>query len=448
MAMNIDVYISNISEDVWEFIESSKKAERTFEIEENAYLSDRELLALNPAKKSIIILPEKIDPAFLEYYKQLFGNNSVEVWVPRRHSGQVCLDVLQDKQLWQSLVAQAQNNSLVLKSYASSPQFYQLVTALKDSGCQVLLTESPQPEHQDVANYFGSKSGVRETVSNLAISKKRKLMAEGATAQSVAEAVSLATKFYTECGGVVLKTNKAHSGAGVVITPPGTVTGDVKLHFERVLSQEKYWTNFPIVVEEFLVVDASVGGGNPNCEFKIDEHGQLQLLFTCGMRITPEGVFKGVEISNHMFDETVQNALLEYGKLLGSEYLQAGYCGYFDVDCMFTQMKELLITESNVRKTGGTHVYHAGNLLLGSQFCDDYYLLSNNTHPLPEGKEYSFSELLSVLQPILFSRKTREGVILASSNILKQHKLSHVIVGADKSAAYALEQEMERLLSQ
>lgn len=448
--MNIDVYISNISEDVWDFIESLKAEERKFEIEENAYLSDREILTLDPQATSIIIFPEKIDPIFIEYYKKLFNNNSVTVLVPKLHSGQVCLDFRADQQLWDRLVELGKSNTLVLKSYSSSRQFFDLVQALKDAGCKVVTPESPIVGAESSANYFGSKSGIRETASILAkqSAENDKWIADGVIVNSKEDAVEFATKFYLERGGVVIKTNKAHSGAGVVIVHPNSIEGDVKDHFRYLFDQEEYWSKFPIIIEEFLVVDPSVGGGNPNCEYRIDESGKSELLFVCGMRITPEGVFKGIEINNHILSRSIRDRLTTYGEALARVYTEAGYRGYFDVDCMYTQDKQLLITESNVRKTGGTHVYHTGTILLGPKYCEEYYLLSNNTHPLPNNTMLNFQNLLRILTPILFSSEKKEGVILASSNILKQGKLSHIIVGKNKEAAYAYEAEMERLLQQ
>ncbi|MDQ5951667.1 MAG: hypothetical protein QG639_948 [Patescibacteria group bacterium] len=446
--MNIDVYISNISEDVWDFITTLKEEEKKFEIEENAYLSDREILTLNPKADSVIIFPETIDPAFIAYYQELFSNTAITVLVPASHSGEICKDIQNDQKVWDHLLKLGAKNTLVLKSYSSSKQFFELLAALRNAGLTVSIPESPLSGTEEIVDYYGSKSGIRETVTALSAQSKlgSKWIADGEIAHTKEQAIQLATTMYRERGGVVIKTNKAHSGAGVVIIPPKSITEDISEHFKQLFNQEEYWSKFPIIVEEFLAVDASVGGGNPNCEYRIDDSGNLELLFICGMRITAEGVFKGVEINNHVFDEAITNRLIHYGESLGEVYKKAGYRGYFDVDCMYTKDQQLLITESNVRKTGGTHVYHTGTLLLGPNYCEDYYLLSNNSHPLSEGKKYTFKDLLDRLKPILFSKDKKEGVILASSNILKQGKLSHIIIGKNKQTAYEYEAEMERLL--
>lgn len=451
--MNIDVYVSNISEDVWSFIDTLKGEEKKFEIDENAFLSDRELLTLNPHTHSVIVLPAQLDSNFVEYYKKIFNNTNIEVWVPNKHSGQTCLDLQEDGQLWQKLISLGKDNTLIVKSYSSSQQFFDLVESLRSHGCVVKTPESPKKNAEWTVNYFGSKSGVRKTVTEITKAQfpNQKWIADGEVAKDRADAVTLATDYYLTKGGVVIKTNKAHSGAGVIIITPGklgSVQAEVQKHFEKLFNQEEYWSTFPIVIEEHLDIDSSVGGGNPNCEYRITEDGRVVILYICGMRVTADGIFKGVEVNNTIFSPEITQRLLLYGSTLGATYAEAGYRGYFDVDCIYTRSGELLITESNVRKTGGTHVYHTAKILLGDDFGETHYLLSNNTHPLPEGRSFTFTQLLERLEPLCFSKEKSEGILLASSNILKQGKISHIIIGKTKESAYKLEQKMEQLLEQ
>ena len=107
---------------------------------------------------------------------------------------------------------------------------------------------------------------------------------------------------------------------------------------------------------------------------------------------------------------------------------------------------ELFVTESNVRRTGGTHVYAVANRIFGKEFMYETYTLSCNTYPLPEGKKFTFTSLLEILKPVLFDKKTREGVILVSENMLERGQMQYIIFGANKKRALDIEAEMERLL--
>ena len=61
---------------------------------------------------------------------------------------------------------------------------------------------------------------------------------------------------------------------------------------------------------------------------------------------------------------------------MGEQYAKAGYRGYYDVDFIAGRGGELFITESNVRRTGGTHVYAVASRLFGKRvYVRDIYAL-------------------------------------------------------------------------
>jgi hypothetical protein len=106
-----------------------------------------------------------------------------------------------------------------------------------------------------------------------------------------------------------------------------------------------------------------------------------------------------------------------------------------------------LVTESNVRRTGGTHVYHIAKELFGSDFLYETFTLSNNTFVLEDVRIDSYTQLESRLLPILFQKSKKEGVVIASANLLKHHQFGYVIFGNTKHRALEIEVEMERLLA-
>lgn len=446
--MQVEIYISNISEDVWSFIRTMHDKAKAQEILENTYLADRDLLTLPAGSRNILILPMNIDPDFLNYYKTLFNNPDVEVWTPESHSGEICKDILRDKSLLSRLIELSKGATFVMKSYSTTFQFLDLISYLRDHGITVDTPESPDISDSWTVDYFGSKSGIRQ-VSDQHGSWDKPWMGKGYILDGIYDVASLAANMYCKNGAVVLKTHKAHAGAGVKIFHPNELPSDFNTCYKtliNLLKQENYWKLFPVIVESYIQADATVGGGNPNCEYIIDKEGNLKLLFYCGMRVDQNGVFKGIEIHRDLLPQDVTDKLSEYGKILGKTYYTAGYRGYFDVDCVYTKKKELLITESNVRRTGGSHLYHIAMRLIGPDFMNQAFILSNNTYPLDKTKDYSFKKVLDVLKPILFSHETKEGLVLASISGLKYHSLGYVIIGKDKQSAYETEEKMEQLL--
>jgi len=116
------------------------------------------------------------------------------------------------------------------------------------------------------------------------------------------------------------------------------------------------------------------------------------------------------------------------------------------VDYVAAKNGEIYVTESNARRTGGTHMYKAAEYLIGKDFMTDSYTLSNNDYTLSEGKKPTFTEVLNILRPVLYDKKTKEGVVLASSNLLEQSKLAYVIFGRNEKRSLEIEASMEELL--
>ncbi len=106
------------------------------------------------------------------------------------------------------------------------------------------------------------------------------------------------------------------------------------------------------------------------------------------------------------------------------------------------------MTESNARRTGGTHVYKTAVELIGKDFMMDSYVLSDNAYQLPNKEKPSFEDVYALLTPILFSKKNKEGVIVASSNLLIQSTLAYIIIGRNKRHALEIQAQMEELIKQ
>jgi len=446
--MTINIYISNISEDVWSFIQSMHESERKIEVNENAYLSDRELLTLPLGMKNIAILPANCQEETVPYLLELFGDFDVEILVPLVHTGEICVDIQKDARILNRLLEFGPDVDFQITSYSATEQFYELFNHMKSIGLKVRLPEAPMDENMWTVDYFGSKSGIRQTADKLQ-NPTDPWMGKGFIVSGMKDISSLAASIYCRDQGVVLKTNKAHAGAGVMIFKKGSLPDtyfECRKKIEEILKLEKYWQFFPVVVEAMLDSDMEIAGGNPNCEYYVAENGQVKLLYVCGMRVTSEGVFRGVEIHKNAVPDQVLARLLFYGEHLGKEYAREGYRGYFDVDCIYTKDQKLFITESNVRRTGATHVYHAAVKLIGDNFMDNSFVLSNNSHALPIDNKFELKNLYDILKPIMYRKETREGLVLASTNGLRYGFFGYIIFGKDSESAHNIESKMEHLL--
>lgn len=445
------VRIFNCSEDVWPFIEAyGDKKLQAWEINENANLTDKDLFSMAEEFEFTFITPRPLDPLFVEYYKNLCMVRDLEILVTKKHSGKLCEDILDDKKIMDRLIGMKKKyKRLSITSYSTSPEFLYLVKTLRDKGVEVRTPAAPEESDAWTVNFYGSKSGIRQlTQINGAIRADLK-MPDGVVSSGIIDTAGIAANKYIKEGGVVIKTNKGHSGAGVLIFRKG----DLPKRFEEcekkiieILRRDAYWEKFPIVIESLIKPNPRIGGGFPNSEFLIKKDGEVKFLYYCGMRVDSEGVFAGIEIGEETLPKRVASRITDIGYLIGEQYSQDGYRGYFDIDYIAGKNGEIFVNESNVRVTGGTHMYWTAVELAGRDFMKKSYVLCENMHTLPGKKGTTFKKLYERMKPILFSRKTKEGLVICSSNLLHDGYLSYIIFGKNKKRAEGLEREMKNLL--
>jgi hypothetical protein len=445
------IRIFNLSEDVWPFIETigNKKA-RLSEIEENANLADRDLFSMAEEFEFTFITPKKLDPHFVKYFIDVCMMREMEVLVPKKCTGLICEDILQDKEIMERLVKLGKTcKRLTITSYSTSPYFLKLINVLRSKGIEVRTPEAPEEADAWTVNFYGSKSGIRQlTQINGAIRADLK-MPDGVVSSGVLDSARYAANKYIKEGGVVIKTNKGHSGMGVLIFRKGDLPKKYQACQRKIVeifNGDTYWEKFPIVVESLVKPNPRIGGGFPNAEYLIKKDGEVKLLYYCGMRVDEKGVFGGVEISEEVLPRRVTSRITDIGYLIGEQYAEDGYRGFFDIDFIAGKGGEIFVNESNVRVTGGTHVYQAAVELAGREFMKKVYVLSNNNYSIPSKKVFTFDKLHKLMKPILFERKTREGLVIASSNLLAMGKLAYIIFGKNKRRALAIEEEMKKVL--
>lgn len=441
-----------MSEDVWPFIQAMDDEKiRQYEIDENAYLGDRELFSFAGEEHILFVSPYPISETFLRYYQEVTGNRDVKVVVPNKHTGAICEDILQDPKVMKEIVTLGKSvKRLMVVSYATSLSFLRLVKELTEQNIPVFTPEAPEWEDAWTVNFFGSKSGIRQLAQKSRAEEPDFRMTDGMICMGIADTAKIAARRYMENNSVVIKTNKGHSGAGVLLFRPGELPTEYakcekKIH--EILNKDAYWEKFPIVVEDYISINPTIAGGNPSIEFRIYKSGRIDSLYYCGMRVNKQGVFQGVEIASDVIPSRMAATMVDTGFYIAEQYAANGYRGYFDVDYVLAKNGDLFVTESNVRRTGGTYVYHVAEELIGKDFMYQCYILSNTLWKLPDHIHYEFSDLLSKAKSVLFNKKTKEGVIFVSANVLRQNRVGYIVIAKNKKRAIDIEETMQQLLT-
>lgn len=445
------IYIYNVIEDEWPFITSiSNPIERMREIESCRNTADCYFLANAHVPDFIYISPTKIPRSFINYTKQLMGYKSVEILSPKTKTHLICLDVMEDKQTFSYILKKASKyKKVTLVSYASSPQLYTLRDTFLRRGIPIYTPEIPEIDCAWTVNFFGSKSGIRQLAQQSGAQEPDFMMPEGVICVGKFDAAKIAANKYLKQKGVVIKTNKGSSGNGVLIFREGDLPNtyrECEQAISKILDQNSYWEKYPIIIEELININYSIGGGYPNVEFKIQKNGRIEMMYYCTCTVTPQGHFLGIDINDKLLNDRHAARIIDTGFFIAEQYAASGYRGYFDIDMMAAKNNHIYVCESNTRNTGGTDVFEIARHLLGEDFMNDSYVFSRSHENAFKTKRNSLKKVLETLAPILYSPKKKEGIIINSEKILKQKALLYMIIGKTKKRAYQLQSHMFSLL--
>ncbi|OGK62654.1 hypothetical protein A2334_03220 [Candidatus Roizmanbacteria bacterium RIFOXYB2_FULL_38_10] len=446
------VYVYNVVEDEWSYISTiTDKEERKKEIERDNNTAECYLFANADEDEFVYISPKPITPNFKKYFQNLVGAKKIEILVPKKDTGLICKDLYNDMAVFHKLVNKAKRyKRLTIVSYAASPQLYELKERLEKRGLNVYIPEAPTIDCSWTVNFFGSKSGIRQLAQQSSALEPDFIMPEGLICVGKLDAARIAANKFIKDNGVVIKTNKGSSGNGVLIFRDGQLPKDYKKCERSIysyLKQDEYWERYPIIIEDLIPVNFSNGASSfPNIEFKIQKSGKIDMLYFCTMKITEEGEFYGLDMHEDVINERLAARIIDTGYYIAERYSAEGYRGHFDIDMIATKYNQVFVNESNTRNTGGTDVYKVALELIGRDFFSDSYVISRSKFPLHNVPRPSFPTVLKKLQPLLFNKKTKEGIVISSENIIKQKELIYIIFGNSKRRAYQIEQDMRSLL--
>lgn len=447
----ITVYISNMSEDVWPLITAmSNRYEREYEIVENAGLAEHDLFSFAGKDNTILIMPKPLNATYFSYFQQISQDKNIRFLSPKIHTGEICKDIISDKALFKKLMEIAKSgNKFNLVSYCVSAQFLELVKVLRENNVNVVISESPEEPDSWTVDFFGSKSGIRQLAQTSEIQEPDFKMPPGRISINIENTAKMAAKMYLKEKGIVIKTNKGHSGAGILIFRKGDLPqgySDCEREILTFFRKENYWNKFPIIVEKYIDPAKTIGGGFPNVEFRIHKNGRIEFLYYCAIRVTKSGVFQGVEIHNSVLSDQVAAQVIDTGFFLGEKLATQGYRGYYDMDFIAAKNGDIYTTESNVRRTGGTHVYYLARHFFGKDFLYETYILSNNLYQIKLSQPVTAVQLFDRLKILRYERRKREGLVITGTGLLAHNRFGYIIFAPTKSRAEKLENNMMALL--
>lgn len=397
----------------------------------------------------IILTPNPIPKALLKHNIDKVGYKNIRNLWPKNLDIRLCNSIRNDPELIEVLIQVFQSNKNVkISSYSVTDDYLNLLRFLEGRATGWHVTNLPRATNPlDLVREIDSKNGFRKIVANLFPRENIKLP-RGFVCKTEDDVVKAICFFLNADIGFVIKVHNGESGWGVKIIDNDAIQkfteGKIKDWLRELFESDQIWNFAPYVVEEFIPVDKTIGGGFPSSEGHITDEGFV-FDYNCGQEVTKDGSFEGVVLSNDIIPDAVNSGMRIGMATIGNKLYSRGYRGVFDVDFAAGKDGNLYVLESNARMTGGTHVYNIMSYLGISG--NNAYVISNDSfrYNMPAQKpEKLLARLSDILYPIEYQKR---GLIISFVS-LNRPVIGIITIGQNKKDAISLMQRTKDCLTE
>ena len=355
-------------------------------------------------------------------------------WItPDLPSASLCRDLQQTGDLMAQLKRWAGDiTELELISYATTPEFMELVAVLRQQGIAVQLPESVDEQQLGLRAYLSTKAGCRGVMTQVL---GLQLLPEGYIAASIEDAVAIAQTFITRQQPFLVKPNDGCLGIGQTrfVSAPFPSPEEVRSR----LQQNPFLHNNLLVVEAFITTRNSI---SPSVEVVIPREGAPQVLLVCIQQFSENGRYIGEVVSRSWQSEPWYAPLTEAALAIAYHLQAIGYVGHFDLDALIDDIGKPYFIEFNPRRTGGSHIHDLGVHLLGDAYLDKATMLSQTGLTIPAFP--SIDACLAHIQPWFYPMDGKpQGIVITHSTTIPQRKLGYVAIAPNLEAVLSMNQK-------
>lgn len=434
------VVIANVLEAFYAFLRRDVNLPRqNLHVQSEQFASDRALLWTGYPKLVVTTYPV---PS-LDYLRNKIGYQETSQINPTYPSDCLCSDILREDILFSKLIEYAgQSRTLTLIPYCNTPQFFELVDALRNrGGVCIKLPETPRPDNYWLVHYLDTKAGFRSLISHW-ISELPVQIPLGFICQTPQEALQTINWFHSHNRSCLLKANTGENGYGNEVISPGQFSSQEKI-IENILSNPLFGSDLMIceeLVQSEHVISPSFEGFVPPFQ-----EGDPRMTYISLQLFHEFGDFDGVLISKRHRDEEWYTNLKHAGLQIGVRLQQLGYVGYYDIDAIVDNKGTLYLLEINPRRTGGTHVDSLAKHVFGPEYYEKIVLLSNDS--TDSGSATTFDQLSTILERVLFPIGNKNyGLVPTITSSLTEKKFGYILIGESEEDVYSLQREMQSRL--
>jgi hypothetical protein len=293
------------------------------------------------------------------------------------------------------------SGGLNVSSYALTGNMLALISRCLSAGINV--SSDDMIFEQDVLrvrDHFESKNGFRTAAASLDRGLRCKIP-EGYVCSSVDDIKRAARIIDRRSRDLVLKANDGEGGFGNLILASSRVQS-MDLH--DIVQMNELATKFPVVVEEYIAHTSA-----PSVEFQIpkSEWAPIVCTYACTQLMSEDDCCVGVRISRRDLESRWLDGLTSFGREYANLLRSAGYIGYLDIDALVDSCGDVYVLESNLRRTGGTHIHDFCSTVFGPEYLTTVTAIARSL----DVSRQTASDVMEALEPMLLRSGRLSGVV-------------------------------------
>ena len=438
------IIIANIAEAFEEILEGIKNPEeRRMRIMSEHNLCDRTLLWEGDNK--IIITPFPIPPLLLEKNKEVLNFKNCLNIFPKNADINLSEAIIENVVVLRKLITIIKDNpGINISPYAVTPSFISLICYLKHQNLDFAVKERPAEGSDWTVQYLDSKISSRTEIDK--IKSKNINTPQSVICRNKSEAVSAAKWFYIKGFSYVIKANFGEGGWGIIMVKMGEYKSwkDVLAKINTEFLTDSIWDNSLILVEKYIPIKRGVFGGCPSSELLLSKKG-YQVTYICDQIVTKDGKFLGITLGKNSLDDKIKNKIRKVSMLVGEKFWKMGYRGFFDIDFVLSGKNQTpYIIETNMRRTGGTHIFDTAKSIFGENWDKKTFIISQDSFYYGKkilSEKVIFKKMKNILFPV---NKEKRGVIISIVNKW-QPNFGFVIIGKSQNEVMKMYSKIKQM---
>ena len=383
-----------------------------------AAVTPRKLWQALPGDCVVMLAP--CSSAFRDHVSETLDMDvgQVEIIAPPDVRGIHAIDIARELGATQRIASRPELSPFVLDS--------QVLEFASSTGVRILpYTARPTASVLEALRLINTKRGFREIAVNLGLP-----VADGGYSRTPNELKLSLQRFLRDHPAAIIKTNRASNGYGNVVIRTGS-NAEIDEQIEDAIggqpNRDCGW-----VYEEYLPFTST-----PSIEMLIDDAGASG-FYSCDQR-TVNNAWTGMVTPAEQGPYYRQ--LMEAGTALGTWLHARGYRGIFDVDSG-SYDGGLVVTEANVRRTGGTYLEELARRLYAGQSPTHW-----RADVRPGGRRMNFSEAVGALKAAGLSVPNAEArAVLTAETFGIDGKWRYLVVGRSSDAVAEVECDTQKIL--